>query len=160
MVESDVELVLTWRNHQEVRRYMYTKHEISPDEHNRWFECSRQDPCKNLLIFEDEDQPIGFVSFNKLEHSENANWGFYLAPYAPKGLGRRLGVAALDHAFNELKLHKVCGQVLAYNERSIQFHQSFGFKQEGVFHKQNIHDECYNSVINFGLLNHEWQPGK
>ena len=81
-----------------------------------------------------------------------------LAPDAPKGSGRQLGRAALNHAFRQLKFHKVCGQALAYNQRSIQFHQSLGFEQEGILRDQHFDGERYHHVICFGLLSHEWQP--
>lgn len=158
MVHADLERVLAWRNHPEVRRCMYSQHEITLDEHQRWFERSLRDPRKHLLIFESGNQPLGFVSFSVLASGGIADWGFYAAPDAPKGGGRRLGQVALDHAFTQLKLHKVCGQALAYNERSIRFHQSMGFQQEGILRDQHFDGERYHHVICFGLLSHEWQP--
>lgn len=158
MVHADLERVLAWRNHPDVRRYMYTQHEISLDEHQRWFERSLADPSRHLLIFEQNHQPLGFVNFNESGNGDVADWGFYAAPDAPKGSGRQLGSAALNHAFSQLKLHKVCGQALAYNQRSIQFHQSLGFQQEGILRDQHFAGECYHHVICFGLLSHEWQP--
>ena len=157
MAHADLERVLTWRNHIDVRRYMYTQHEISLDEHHRWFERTQQDPRKHLLIFEVDHLPLGFVSFAELDSSGVAEWGYYAAPDAPKGTGRALGRAALDYAFNEITLYKVCGQALAFNERSIRFHQSFGFKQEDVLRDQHFDGEQYHHVICFGLLRHEWQ---
>lgn len=158
MVHADLERVLAWRNHTEVRRYMYTQHEITLDEHQHWFERTLLDPKKHLLVFEVNHQPLGFVNFNEAENGGIADWGFYAAPDAPKGSGRQLGRAALNHAFTQLKLHKVCGQALAYNQRSIQFHQSLGFQQEGILRDQHFDDERYHHVICFGLLCHEWQP--
>jgi UDP-4-amino-4,6-dideoxy-N-acetyl-beta-L-altrosamine N-acetyltransferase len=137
---------------------MYTQHEITPDEHQRWFERALPDPKKHLLVFEMNHQPIGFVNFNETENGGIAHWGFYAAPDAPKGSARQLGHAALNHAFTQLKLHKVCGQALAYNERSIRFHQSQGFEQEGILRDQHFDGKRYHNVTCFGLLCHEWQP--
>jgi UDP-4-amino-4,6-dideoxy-N-acetyl-beta-L-altrosamine N-acetyltransferase len=158
MVHADLELVLAWRNHPDVRRYMYTQHEITLDEHRRWFARALPDPKKHLLVFEVNRQPVGFVNFNEAGNGGIADWGFYAAPDAPKGSGRQLGRAALSHAFIQLKLHKVCGQALAYNQSSIQFHQSLGFQQEGILRDQHFDGEHHHSVICFGLLCHEWQP--
>lgn len=158
MLHADLERVLAWRNHPEVRRYMYTQHEITLDEHQRWFERTLPNPKKHLLVFEVNQQPLGFVNFNETENAGIADWGFYVAPDAPKGSGRQLGRAALSHAFTQLKLHKVNGQALSYNERSIQFHQFLGFQQEGVLRDQHFDGEHYHHVICLGLLCHEWQP--
>lgn len=158
MVHADLALVLAWRNHPDVRRYMYTQHEITLDEHQQWFERSLLDSKKNLLIFEVDHQPLGFVNFNERDNGGIADWGFYVAPDARKGSGQQLGRAALSHAFTQLKLQKVCGQALAYNERSIQFHQSLGFQHEGILRDQHFDGEHYYNVICFGLLRQEWQP--
>lgn len=158
MNHADLALVLAWRNHPEVRRYMYTQHEITLAEHQSWFERSLPDPKKHLLVFEANHQPVGFVNFNETGSGGIADWGFYAAPDAPKGSGRQLGRAALSHAFTQLKLHKVNGQALAYNERSIQLHQTLGFQQEGILRDQHFDGERYHHVICFGLLGHEWQP--
>lgn len=158
MVHVDLERVLAWRNHPDVRRYMYTQHEITLNEHQRWFERSLLDPKKHLLIFEVSQHPLGFVNFNETGNGGIADWGFYLAPAAPKGSGRQLGRAALNHAFTQLKLYKVCGESLAYNQRSVQFHQSLGFQQEGTLRDQHFDGERYNNVICFGLLSYEWKP--
>lgn len=158
MVHTDLGRVLVWRNHPDVRRYMYTQHEITLDEHQRWFERTLHDPKKHLLIYEVNQNPLGFVSFNETGNGGIADWGFYAAPDAPRGSGRQLGRTALSHAFTDLKLHKVNGQALAYNQRSIQFHQTLGFQQEGILREQNFDGESYHHVICFGLLRHEWHP--
>lgn len=156
MVHADLAHVLAWRNHPQVRRHMYTQHEITLDEHRQWFERAQQDPRKHLLLFEFDLQPLGFINFNDLAQGGIAEWGFYAAPHAPKGSGRRLGRAALDHAFGSLKFHKVYGQVLASNEGSIGFHRSLGFQQEGILRDHHFDGLGFHDVICFGLLSHEW----
>ena len=156
MVSADLERVLAWRNHPEVRRYMYTQHEISLDEHTRWFERASQDPNRHLLIFECEGAPLGFINIHQIAPGGIADWGFYAAPDAPKGTGRRLGQAALQYAFSTAGLHKLCGQALSYNERSIRFHQKLGFQQEGILRQQHFDGQHYHDVVCFGLLANEW----
>ncbi len=158
MFDADLERVLAWRNHPAVRLYMYTQHEINFDEHQRWFERRLKDPKSHLLIFEVDQQPFGFVNFTKTGNGSSADWGFYLAPDAPKGSGRQLGLVSLNLAFTKLNLHKVCGEVLAYNNRSILFHKALGFQQEGTLRDKHFDGECYHNVICFGLLSHEWDP--
>ena len=157
MVHADLELVLCWRNDPEVRRNMYTQHEISLDEHQCWFESAKANPKNHLLIFEVVYRPLGFVHFTETGSGGIADWGFYTAPDRPKGSGRQLGRAALSHAFTQMKLHKVCGLVLAYNQRSINFHLALGFRQEGIMSDQHFDGVRYHNVIRFGLLSHDWQ---
>lgn len=157
MNQDDLEHVLRWRNHPDVRRYMYTQHEITPSEHRHWYESSQCNPNRSLLIFEREGVPLGFVNITQSTPGHIADWGFYLAPEAPRGTGQLLGKAALNFAFQSLGLHKVCGQALGFNERSIRFHLRMGFTQEAVLREQYYDGEYYHSVIYFGLLRSEWQ---
>jgi UDP-4-amino-4,6-dideoxy-N-acetyl-beta-L-altrosamine N-acetyltransferase len=158
MRHTDLERVLAWRNHPDIRRYMYTQHEIGLPEHHDWFNSAAQDPCQHLLIFELRGTALGFIKFSQLAGSSIADWGFYIAPDAPQGSGRQLGNSACEYAFQQLDLHKICGQALELNERSINFHRRMGFQQEGFLRDQHFDGEHYHSIICFGLLRSEWQP--
>lgn len=157
MVSADLGQVLAWRNHPDVQRYMFSRHEITPQEHRQWFERIASDPLRHPLIFEVGGIATGFVAFNQLVQPDIADWGFYLAPGAPSGTGSGLGHAALKYAFGQLQLHKVCGQALATNERSVRFHERLGFQTEGILRDQYFDDGHYQNVICFGLLRREWQ---
>jgi UDP-4-amino-4,6-dideoxy-N-acetyl-beta-L-altrosamine N-acetyltransferase len=157
MTESDLELVLRWRNHPDVRRYMYTTHEITLDEHRNWFADAANNPEVSLLIYEHFGKDSGFVNIARSRCHEVADWGFYLSPTAQKGTGWSLGKEALAHAFDQLGLHKVCGQAIGFNERSIAFHRALCFKEEGRLRDQHFDGAVYHDVVCFGLLNYEWQ---
>ncbi len=152
MTREDLERVLNWRNHQEVRRYMYTQHEISLVEHTRWFERVSLDAGRHLLIFENDAVPLGFANIHQIAAGGVADWGFYTAPDAPQGTGRQLAQAVLHYAFGQAGLHKICGQAIAYNERSIKLHHNLGFQQEGTLREQHFDGERYHDVVCFGLL--------
>lgn len=157
MATTDLETVLAWRNHPEVRRYMYTQHEIRLDEHMRWFEQASRDPLRHLLIFEDGPTALGFINIHQRAPGKIADWGFYAAPDAPRGTGHALGKAALRYAFSDAGLHKLCGQAIAHNERSARFHRKLGFTQEGVLREQHYDGSQYHDVFCFGLLAEEWR---
>ena len=156
MTLEDLDQVLTWRNHAEVRRYMYTTQQITRSEHTAWFMRKSTDQAVSLLIYEYDGRPSGFLSFSKIRASRIADWGFYVAPDARRGIGKALGHAALEYAFTELNLHKVCGQVLAFNERSIGFHTALGFKEEGCLRDQHFDGQDFHNVVCFGVLRAEW----
>lgn len=156
MAHDDLELVLSWRNHPQVRSYMYTRHEISLAEHSAWFERATRDPKRHLLLLDIGGRAQGFVNLHEIAPGGIADWGFYLAPDAPQGTGRKLGQSALAYAFADIGLHKVCGQALASNARSIRFHQRLGFSQEGVQRQQHFDGQSYHDIVCFGLLAAEW----
>jgi UDP-4-amino-4,6-dideoxy-N-acetyl-beta-L-altrosamine N-acetyltransferase len=156
MNEGDLERVLSWRNHREVRRYMFTQHEISREEHALWFARASQDPARHLLIFEMDATPLGFINIHQFANGGIADWGFYVSPDAAKGTGRAFGRAALRFAFETAGLHKLCGKALAFNEASVRFHLNLGFQREGVLRHQHFDDQLYHDVVCFGLLASEW----
>jgi UDP-4-amino-4,6-dideoxy-N-acetyl-beta-L-altrosamine N-acetyltransferase len=158
MNEEDLEVVLAWRNHPDIRRYMFTRHEITLDEHRRWFRRSSRDAARRLLIFASNGEARGFVHFNGVAAGGIADWGFYAAPDAPKATGRALGRAALRYGFQVEGLHKVCGQALEFNLPAIRFHRALGFQQEGVLRDQHRDGASYHAVVCFGLLQVEWNP--
>jgi UDP-4-amino-4,6-dideoxy-N-acetyl-beta-L-altrosamine N-acetyltransferase len=157
MTSADLHLVLAWRNHESVRRYMYTQHEIALHEHSQWFERATKDPNRHLLIFETDGVPLGFINIHPVAAGGIADWGFYSAPDAPKGVGRALGRATMQHVFTQIGMHKLCGQALAYNDRSIKFHLSLGFRREGVLLEHHLDGQTYHDVVCFGLLAKQWQ---
>jgi len=157
MVNKDLEQILEWRNHESIRRFMYTQHEISLEEHRNWFERASQDKNHHLLVFEIQGKSLGFVNIHEISKGGIADWGFYVAPDAPKGTGSQLGCAVLEYAFHTHKFHKLVGQVLAYNESSINFHEKLGFQQEGILREQYFDGQIYHHIICFGLLATEWQ---
>ncbi len=157
MTIQDLEQVLAWRNHENVRRFMYTQHEISLEEHTQWFERASVDANRHLLVFEVDAVSLGFINIHQIAPGGVADWGFYVAPDVPKGTGRQLGQAALRYAFTQARFHKLCGQALAYNERSIKFHLNQGFQQEGILRDQYFDGQRHHDVVCFGLIAAEWQ---
>lgn len=156
MQESDLATVLSWRNAPDVRRHLWTQHEIGIDEHCEWFRKSQNEIGRNLLIFEADRIPSGFVQFSKAGPGGVSDWGFYRAPSSPRGMGRAMGRTALGHAFDVLDLHKVCGQAIAGNEASRKFHLSLGFAEEGVLREQFYDGTSFHHVVVFGLLGRDW----
>lgn len=157
MSHLDLAMVRVWRNHPEVRRYMYNNHEISSDEHIKWFEQAINDSARKLLIVEDHIGPLGFAQFSGVRVGGVADWGFYVRPAAPKGSGSKLGFAVLNHGFTALELHKICGQVIYDNLASRAFHAKMGFREEGVLREHQIIEGVRHNVICYGLLKAEWR---
>jgi UDP-4-amino-4,6-dideoxy-N-acetyl-beta-L-altrosamine N-acetyltransferase len=156
MHERDLDYVLAWRNHPEIRRYMLTQHEITAAEHRAWFDRTTRDKARALLVIEKHDQPLGCVIFSGVQKNSTANWSFYSAPGNPAGTGRRICTKALNFAFNELGIHKVAGQVLDFNRASIRIHQHLGFTQEGNLREHSLINSTHHDLLCFGILSSEW----
>ena len=135
---------------------MYTSREITVAEHAAWFENARYDTARQLLIFEINHQPSGFVNFKQLPEAASAIWGFYLAPGMPKGTGKVLGRVAMSYAFETLHLRKVFSEVLAFNERSIRFHIGLGFECQQIKYQSYFEGCEHHDVHCFFLSLEKW----
>lgn len=154
MTVEDLEMVRAWRNHPDIKKFMFTQNEVLPEEHLAWFERANKDGSKNLLIYMENALSLGFVQFSAIRNQKTiVDWGFYTAPNANKGTGTKMTTLGLDYAFNQLNAHKVFAEILKYNAPSIKLHQKLGFSQEGALHDHYFDGENYHAVLCFGLIN-------
>ncbi|MBU3576936.1 UDP-4-amino-4,6-dideoxy-N-acetyl-beta-L-altrosamine N-acetyltransferase [Polynucleobacter sp. UK-Kesae-W10] len=156
MNDADLDMVLSWRNHIEVRSFMYTQHEISREEHLQWYKRVIMDSSKHLLIYEEDGIPLGFVNFSAAPNKQESLWGFYVKPGCSKGLGRRMGLSALRYGFDVAMFHKIIGRSLVENQKSIRFHLSLGFKSDGVMQERGSNELPMN-IHQFSLLCDDWK---
>ncbi|MFW2176557.1 MULTISPECIES: UDP-2,4-diacetamido-2,4,6-trideoxy-beta-L-altropyranose hydrolase [unclassified Moraxella] len=171
--EDDTQMIWQWRNHVDVRQYMFGQDEIALAEHEKWFAKQLANPNVHLMIFSVNNEPMGFANVTQItldkyqtltstkvkNDEKTATWGFYLSPTSPKGqgLGFALGVLAIAKIFNTAVLYtngisKITAQVLAYNEPSLALHRKLGFEQTGVLAKHYyVNGEVFD-VVEFKLM--------
>lgn len=160
MTTADLDTVLLWRNRPEVRANMYNRHEISPEEHRRFFSHGLDDATRRYLICIDRlGTPLGLANFTGIDVvNGTAVLGSYVGdPLKAGGVGAWLEYLALEAAFEDLPLEKVSCEVLGWNHRTVGFHQKFGFVVEGVFRVQIVRDEARHDVFRLGILRSEWE---
>ena len=149
---EDLEMVLRWRNHPDVRKNMYTHDEISLDDHIDWYEGIKDDDSKLYFVFEDEEGPQGLVGFTQIDHvHQRASWFFYSGNLEKRGLGGQMERWALDYVFNKLHLNKLCCEVLEFNMPVVRFHQKHGFQIEGVLRKHYQRDSQFYDIYQLAL---------
>ena len=160
--ESDLKLILPWRNALTVRQAMFTQHEISWDEHQAWFRSVQVDESKIWFLYLNQNnEASGVVYFTNLGALQRgAFWGFYASPGAISGTGLRMSLDALDKAFNELGLEKLNAEVLTTNLRSLDMHKKVGFAQEGFFREHLCNGEKRVDVIRLGIVSSGWPQNR
>ncbi|NUO60441.1 MAG: GNAT family N-acetyltransferase [Hamadaea sp.] len=141
--DSDRDLVLTWRNHPEVRKVSFTTHEIRPEEHAGWWAAVAQDPRRRVLIFEWRGTPAGVVSFDARNAAEEGVvWGFYLDNETLQAKGEllpawvQLESDAVEYAFDVLQAELIGGETLAWNTPVLQLHKRMGFTETRRYERE------------------------
>jgi UDP-4-amino-4,6-dideoxy-N-acetyl-beta-L-altrosamine N-acetyltransferase len=158
ILASDLPMVLMWRNNKVIRQYMFDSRIVTVEEHSSWFENAMRDEQKEILLYEHGKDPVGFVQICHAAQSRVAEWGFYVAPIAPKGTGTLMLKQVLSHLFNLRNVFKVHAKVLEFNIVSKDLHQKLGFKEEGVFREHHFDGVDRWDVYCYGLLSTEWKP--
>lgn len=162
LAESDRERTLLWRNSERVRVNMYNDHIISPEEHSAWFQSALSDENANYLIAEYLCQPVGFVSFTQINRKhDRCSWAFYLGETeVPKGTGSAMEFLALTHAFEVLKIRKLCCEVFVFNSGVIKLHEKFGFVHEGRFTAHYLKNGQYEDIVCLARFGADWANEK
>jgi len=150
------------RNHPEIRKYMYTDHVISPNEHQCWIEKLKEDKTLEVFVVFKADQLIGLVSVNKISYQHRtADWAFYIDP---KELGGGVGVqieyALLEYVFEDMGLQKLNCEVLSINPKVVKLHQKFGFQNEGFRRANIVKGKERVGVHLLGITATEWKLEK
>lgn len=154
---DDLDMILSWRNAPAVRSRMYTQHEIAREEHLRWWDARSRSDRDALLIYLDGGVPTGFISFSEINRCWcTASWAFYAAPEAPKGTGSRMEMIALDRFFGEMKLRKLCCEVLASNTAVLALHLKHGFVQEGLRRDHVKTADGFDSIHQLAIFAEDW----
>ncbi|MBF7155032.1 MULTISPECIES: UDP-4-amino-4,6-dideoxy-N-acetyl-beta-L-altrosamine N-acetyltransferase [Bacillus] len=160
--KKDLELILKWRNTKEIRTIMYEDHEITIDEHLKWYEKLEMDDTKVARLLTYKEKPIGFVNFTKIdEMNQTCYWGFYIGEkQSVRRAGTVLGLLALDYIFETKGIHKVCAEIIESNRISLNFHQKLGFQEDGRYENYICRDNDYIDVITMTLFHEQWRERK
>lgn len=160
---NDKDMILQWRNKPEVAKYMYTDHDISREEHNRWFERIINAPkCRYWIIVCDQID-VGLVNIYEIdEKNQRCFWAFYVADSSVrgKGVGSFVEYSVLKYVFGDLKLNKLCCEVLGFNDHVVNMHKQFGFREEGIFREHIIKGDKIFDVVRLAILREEWEEEK
>lgn len=153
------ERVRQLRNQPQVRRFMYTEHEISAQEHQAWLASLAGNGRQSVYVVMVDDIPRGVVSLNAINPlHRSADWAFYLdSELQGKGLGSQVECWLLDHAFTDVGLAKLNCEVLASNPAVVRLHQKFGFTVEGVRRQNVCKDGERLDVMLLGITAEEWR---
>jgi UDP-4-amino-4,6-dideoxy-N-acetyl-beta-L-altrosamine N-acetyltransferase len=155
--EADLPMVLEWRNAEDVRNNMYTNHIIAIDEHRSWWDSQKNNPMTRLLICEIDGSAVGVITFTNYTGPEGtATWAFYSGDRAKRGVGAAMEVAALNYAFDDLKVRRLECEVLDFNSSVIRFHLRHGFRIEGILRESYMRDGIPHDIYRLAMLAHDW----
>lgn len=160
---KDLDMLLEWRNREDVRLNFFHHQIITKAEHYDWFEKLAKDKSKEVLIYYQDNQALGLVSFSKLSFAKQENqteeiltnrtaeWGFYSGEPEIKGIGTKMALAAFEYAFKKLDLDFIDSQVLEFNQKSINYHLKLGFEITNIEKNAYQRDKKFYDIYHLKL---------
>lgn len=129
--ESQKKMILAWRNHKDVKAYMYNTKDISEAEHFSFIESLKTREDRRYFLVQDAEIDIGVIDFNDIS-KESAVMGLYANPtLQQKGVGSRLMDAIMEYACETLKVRILKAEVFADNLKAKALYEKFGFCEKG-----------------------------
>jgi len=155
VIDSDLGMILDWRNAEAVRKNMYTNHLISVEEHRNWWERERVNERTRVLICQLDLIDVGVVTFTNYSGVGGvASWAFYSS--GQRGVGAAMERAAMDYAFDILEVRKLECEVLDFNSAVIKFHLKHGFCEEGVFRDAYLREGKLYDIHRLAIRAEDW----
>ncbi|WP_267641198.1 GNAT family N-acetyltransferase [Haloarchaeobius amylolyticus] len=113
-------------------------------------------------VAEDGDttvEPVGVVfCWPREETAGDFEIAYWLTPPAHgEGYMSEAVSLALDHAFGQLRLHRIRARVLTWNDGSRALLEKLGFTEEGVMRDAKFVDGEYVDTHLYSILEDEWR---
>lgn len=160
LCEADRPRLLGWRASPHVSAFMYSDHQISAEEHDRWFNAIAGDRRRRFWVIEADSAPVGLTNLADIDAVHGrATIARYIADPAVRGrgVGGFAEFKVLDHAFSALGLRKLWSEVLETNAIAWRLHMAHGFQREALFRGHVVKNGHPADVVGLGLLADEWR---
>lgn len=124
---EEAKMVLEWRNHLNIRKWMYTQDEISLENHLNFINSLKNNSNKLYFLIKKENEFIGVIDFSDI-NIQSVEMGIYANPNL-KGFGKILLEIIKDYSFNVLKVKSIFSEVFYNNEKAYQLYEKYNFKE-------------------------------
>jgi RimJ/RimL family protein N-acetyltransferase len=158
---TDVELVREWRNDYRIWRWCRQSDVISDVEQRAWFERQASDPAvktwKLVRKTDSDAKTVGVCGLSGIDWlSRRAEFSLFIAPrYQRRGYARAGLTIMLEHAFKNLGLHQISGEVFDGNP-ALSLFFSLGMRHDGTRRQFYFRDGKFIDCHLVSILAEEW----
>ena len=158
MTTEDTDMIVAWRNSEEVRRNFIYQDLFTREGHESWIKnMVETGKVVQMVICETaDDKPLGSVYIRDIDRQHNkAEYGIFIGEESARGRG--VGTAAarlmLEYCFREEKLHRVYLRAFASNAGAIRSYEKAGFTREGFLRDDVCIDGEYRDIVWMAAIN-------
>ncbi|MCI9435756.1 MAG: GNAT family N-acetyltransferase [Lachnospiraceae bacterium] len=152
MEEADTDLIIAWRNREDVRRNFIYREPFTRQGHENWVNTMiRPGRAVQMIIVDSaDDTPLGSVYIRDIDRGHlKAEYGIFIG--VPQARGRGIGTAAarlmLRYCFEEEGLHRIYLRALAGNRQAIRSYEKAGFVREGCLREDVCIDGEFYDIV-------------
>lgn len=147
-------LVFNWRNHEEIRKWMFNQKLICWNEHNSFIKSFKKREDKANWLIRYNKKYVGIISFSELSSTtEYLNPGYYVKPeLIGSGFGNLLEYFIIFLGFNIFKREYLLGEYLINNTVAERVMQFFGYS--------DFQENRETSVVQAKLYQKTWEEKK
>jgi len=155
---DDTDLIVKWRNQDNVKRYFFCRDEFTRESHENWLK-TRVEPGEVdqfVVCLKENDKPIGCTYIRDIDYDNSkAEYGVFIGEEDArgKGIGKEILEITVRYAFDVLKLHRIYARVIDTNKASLYCFLHCGFTQEALLRENARVDGEYINTIILGRLN-------
>jgi UDP-4-amino-4,6-dideoxy-N-acetyl-beta-L-altrosamine N-acetyltransferase len=131
LTEFEIQQVLAWRNHKDIKKWMYTNENITLEQHLNFINKLQSTNTKLYFVVKQDINYLGVVDFYDIDSDrKECDFGLYANPFEKiAGIGRILEEISIKYAFDNLKLNKLKLEVFTDNERALNLYKKYQFEE-------------------------------
>lgn len=168
---SDTDLIVKWRNTDNVRKNLFSQELITSESHAQYYEeYINSHKCYQFIVEQivNEDGntygcsiPVGTVYLKNIEwNNRKALMGIFIgnAMDRGKGLGREAVQLILQYGFMQLGLNKIYLQIICNEDYRANLYEEWGLRKEAHLRADYCRDGVFYDVEQWSVLKEEFLP--
>jgi UDP-4-amino-4,6-dideoxy-N-acetyl-beta-L-altrosamine N-acetyltransferase len=127
-------MVLGWRNHPEISKWMIDQNEITVDQHLKFIESLKSRDDSLYWLVYNQDSPMGVVSSINVDYKRKKGFfGYYISPeLLNNGNGLEFNYYCRNFYFNILNFEVLYGNIVLGNTKPYLLSLFLGVKPKGI----------------------------
>lgn len=163
VTENDLELMMNWRNDEEISRHLFSSVKLTMEDQLKWFERYKNDDTQIRWIIYADGVPVGSSYLVDIdEKNKRCESGWFIAEKQYRSMNTTLTIRwnVFDYVFDTLGFNRQYGYILAENKGLIRFARVGGPEIEGVLKEHILKDGKFQDVYMIGLTKAAWYEKK
>ncbi|MDA7818227.1 UDP-4-amino-4,6-dideoxy-N-acetyl-beta-L-altrosamine N-acetyltransferase [Sulfurimonas sp.] len=126
--DEEKEMILIWRNDDNVRKWMHTSGLILMENHFKFIENLKNDKSNEYFLVQQNEIYLGVIYFSNINIlKKTCEFGLY-ANISLKGVGKILLNKICEYSYESLGINTLYAEVYKKNKKAISLYERAGFK--------------------------------